>query len=350
MSEDHPLALGQLGSASTPYANGVCQESDVILAVGTTFSEPMTLGYGHRVIPEGARIVQIDLDPVEIGKVYPVEVGIAAHAKPAVSQLLAQVKAAGTTKPAISPRMQRLQEEQAAWRAEMATRSQVAEGPINAWQIYDALREATGPDAMIVAEGGTMELMHRFAARGQVFHGGEFRPIGHGIATSLGLKCAFPDRQVVCVAGDGSFMMELNELATAKRANLPITIVVVHNGAYGNMKRDQIRSYGGRVIGTELFVPELTTLAQSFGCYGARVERPSELFGAIRARSLPTRLPCWMSSAPSRGFDPLPPGRGRGVRARPAGCLKVVDVARGYALTPTLSQRERGQTGRRGRR
>jgi acetolactate synthase I/II/III large subunit len=283
VSEDHPLGLGQLGSASAPFANKVCQESDVILAVGTTFSEPMTLGYGHRVIPEGARIVQIDVDPVEIGKVYPVEVGIAAHAKPAVGQLLAQVKAAQKTKAASSPRLQRLQEEKAAWRAEMAKRSQMADGPINAWQIYDALREATDPDAVIIAEGGTMELMHRFVARSQVYHGGEFRPIGHGIATALGLKCAYPDRQVVCVAGDGSFMMELNELATAKRANLPITIVVVHNGAYGNMKRDQIRSYGGRVIGTELFVPELTTLAQAFGCYGARVERPSELLGAIKA-------------------------------------------------------------------
>jgi thiamine pyrophosphate-dependent acetolactate synthase large subunit-like protein len=136
---------------------------------------------------------------------------------------------------------------------------------------------------MVVAEGGTQELIYRFVATSLIYHGGEFRPIGHGLGTALGLKCAFPNRQVVAVSGDGSFMMELQELATAMRANLPITVVVVHNDAYGNMKRDQIRHYDGRVIGTDLHVPDLPKLAESFGAYGARVEKPAELAGAIRS-------------------------------------------------------------------
>jgi acetolactate synthase-1/2/3 large subunit len=133
-----------------------------------------------------------------------------------------------------------------------------------------------------VAEGGTQELIYRFVATAPVFHGGEFRAIGHGMGTALGLKCAFPDRQVISVSGDGSFMMELQELATAARAKLPVTVVIVHNGAYGNMKRDQVRHYDGRVIGTDLYVPDLQKLADAFGVYGVRVEKPGELAGAIR--------------------------------------------------------------------
>jgi acetolactate synthase-1/2/3 large subunit len=177
--------------------------------------------------------------------------------------------------------LERLQTEKKQWRAELAERGQRAPGPINAWQIYYALSEVADDDAMIVGEGGTMELIYRYPARAQVFHGGEFRPIGHGIGTALGLKCAYPERQVILVAGDGSFMMELQELATTVRANLPITIIIVHNNAYGNMKRDQVRHYDGRVIGTDLVVPDLGKLAEAFGIYGARVEKASDLVGAI---------------------------------------------------------------------
>src|SRR5581483_5292639 len=124
---------------------------------------------------------------------------------------------------------------------------------------------------------------HRFVSSAQVFHGGEFRPIGHGLGTALGVKCAFPDRQVVSVSGDGSFMMEMQELSTAIQNELPIVVLIVHNGAYGNMMRDQIRHYGGRVIGTKLHVPELQKLAEAFGVYTARVERPRDLVGAIQS-------------------------------------------------------------------
>ncbi|HEY3115817.1 MAG TPA: thiamine pyrophosphate-binding protein [Chloroflexota bacterium] len=281
ISEEHPLALGVLGSGSAPFANAYCQDADVILAVGATFSEPLTLGYGHRVIPEGAKVIHIDIDSGEIGKSYPAEVGIAGDAKPALHALINRLKAADHGAPP-SDRIARMQKEKAAWRANQAKEGQAADGPINQWQLYGALREAIDEDAIVVAEGGTQELVHRFVATAPVYHGGEFRAIGHGLGTALGAKCAFPDRQVVCMSGDGSFMMELQELSTAVRAQLPIVCVVVHNDAYGNMKRDQVHSYGGRVIGTELHIPDLVKLADAFGVYGARVERSADLAPAIR--------------------------------------------------------------------
>ncbi len=281
ISEEHPLALGVLGSGSAPFANAFCQDADVIVAMGTTFSEPLTLGYGHRVIPQGAKLIHIDIDPAEIGKSYPAEVGIAANAKLCLHALIAKLRATQREVPP-SDRIARMQKEKAAWRAIQAQKGQPTDGPINQWQLYGALREAIDDDAIVVAEGGTQELVHRFVATAPVYHGGEFRAIGHGLGTSLGAKCAFPDRQVVCMSGDGSFMMELQELSTAVRAQLPIVCVVVHNDAYGNMKRDQIHEYNGRVIGTELRIPDLPTLAKAFGIHGARVERSADLAPAIR--------------------------------------------------------------------
>ncbi|HZT06904.1 MAG TPA: thiamine pyrophosphate-binding protein [Chloroflexota bacterium] len=290
VSEDHPLALGVAGAAAAPFANRALQESDVVLAIGTTFSEPTTLGYGRRVIPSGARIIQVDVDPAEIGKIYAPEIGIVADAKIASRQLADEIRTRGPARADGAARLQRIGIEKRQWRAENAEHARSTSGPINPWHVYHALREAIPDDALVVGEGGTMELIHRFVARGQVFHGGEFRPIGHGIATSLGLQCAFPERRVICVAGDGSFMMEMQELATAVQHDLPILVLVLRNEAYGNMKRDQLRHYDGRVIGTELRVPDLPTLASAFGAYGARIDRPADLVGAIRA-ALDARRP-----------------------------------------------------------
>jgi acetolactate synthase-1/2/3 large subunit len=89
-------------------------------------------------------------------------------------------------------------------------------------------------------------------------------------------------RPVVCITGDGSFMLESQELATAAALKPPISIIVIRNDAYGNMKRDQIRHYGGRVIGTDLYLPDLCTLATAYGIPSERVTEPSALLAAIK--------------------------------------------------------------------
>lgn len=280
VSEHHPFSLGGIGLGEGPFVNKVCQEADVILAVGTTFSEALTRRFGDRVIPKSAKIIHVDLDPSEIGKSYSVEIGIVGDAKLALRGLIAQLRTQGR---ASSPdRVARIRGEKEAWHAEMARRGEAADGPINRWQLYGALREALDEDAIVVGEGGTGELLGSFVATAPIFHGGDYQPIGHGQGTSMGLKVAFPDRQVACVSGDGSFMTELQELATQMRAGLPILNIIVHNDAYGGMKRDQLRDYGGRVIGVDLHVPDLTMLARSFGLHGARVERSADLVSTFR--------------------------------------------------------------------
>jgi acetolactate synthase-1/2/3 large subunit len=139
-----------------------------------------------------------------------------------------------------------------------------------------------GKDAVVVGAGGTAELIRRFIAPSYAYHSGDMRAIGFGLSTSIGLSLAFLSRPVICVTGDGSFMLESQELATAAALKLPVSIIVIRNDAYANMKRDQIRHYGGRVIGTDLHLPDLCALATAYGVETERVTQPSALLPVIK--------------------------------------------------------------------
>jgi thiamine pyrophosphate-dependent acetolactate synthase large subunit-like protein len=280
--DTHPLAIGNVGFGAYPFSAAVTQESDVILAVGSTFSEGMTMGYGHRIIPEGAKIIQIDIDRGEIGKTYPVHLGIVGDAKQVVRALVEQLQGSGVKASASSPRLERLEREKAAWREEARRRGSREDSPITHWHIYETVRRVIRDDAAIVVAGCTGEMHPRLVATAPVYQSGDFRVIGHGLSSGVGMKYALPEAQVLTITGDGSFLMELQELSTAARAGFPLLAIVVHNSAYGNMKRDQIRDYDGRVTGTDLLIPDLPKLASSFGVYGAKVERPADLEPAMR--------------------------------------------------------------------
>lgn len=282
ISERHRLSLGVLGTGASPFANQACLESDVILAVGTTFSEALTLRYGNRVIPDGANIIHVDIDPKEIGKIYSVHTGIVGDAKSILRELLVALKKLGVPKSRLTPRLQKIAAEKRQWQEELARRGRASEGPIDQWHVYAALRKALRDDAVVVGEGGTVELLRRFTATARVYHSGDFRAIGCGLSLAIGLKFASPEKQVVCVSGDGSFMMEMQELATAMAQNLPIVVIIIRNSAYGNMKRDQLKHYGGRVIGTDLYLPDFRAFAASFGAHTERVEKPSELLDSFQ--------------------------------------------------------------------
>lgn len=282
LSEEHGHVVGVAGYGGYPFADEAVHEADVILAVGTTFSEGLTYRYGHRLIPDGARILQIDLDPREVSKNYPVAVGIVADAQQALEALWSVLdKLPQSHQPERRARMERLGQAKRALFDDIERRGSASDGPITHWHIEHAVRRALRWDARVVAAGCTGEITSRFVAPEPVYQSGDFRAIGHGLSGAIGIKHALPDKQVAAITGDGSFMMELAELATASRTGYPDLVVVVDNGAYGGMKRDQIRHYDGHVIGTELTLPDFEQLARSFGLYGRRVTTPAELPGVL---------------------------------------------------------------------
>ena len=275
--ENHPLALGCLGAGSRPYARKFFLESDVILALGTTFSEGTTLGFGNRIIPDKAKILQIDIDPDELGRNYPTSLSVQADVKTALRAIIDAVKSKrpSTTGAAGSRRSQEIQEAKQAWQNELDKKT-AGEG-LTYDSVLKTLNELlTGKETLVTA-GMTGDLLRNIDAATPIIHAGEFRAIGTAFATSLGVKLGLPNSRVVCVTGDGSFMMEQQELATARFHKIPVLNIVLRNNAYGGMKRDQLHHYGGRVIGTELFVPDLARLAELYGAKGHTITRPEEV-------------------------------------------------------------------------
>jgi acetolactate synthase I/II/III large subunit len=271
--ENHPLALGCLGFGSRPYSRKFFQESDLILALGATFSEGTTMRFGHEIIPEKAKIIQIDTDPEELGSNYPTALSIQADAKIALRAIIdgvksRQPKANGATTQAI-------QQAKQAWKKDLDEKT--AKSGLTYESVMKVLNELLTGKEILTTSGMTGDTLRGIDAVTPIIHAGEFRAIGTALATAMGVKLGRPDARVICVTGDGSFMMEQQELATATYHKIPVFVLILRNNAYGGMKRDQMKTYGGRVIGTELFIPDLSRLAELYGAKGFAVTRKEEL-------------------------------------------------------------------------
>ncbi|HEY3151545.1 MAG TPA: thiamine pyrophosphate-binding protein [Candidatus Binatia bacterium] len=271
--ENHPLALGCLGFGSRPYSRKFFQESDLILAVGATFSEGTTMRFGHEIIPEKAKIIQIDTDPEELGSNYPTALSIQADAKIALRAIIDGVKSRQPK--ANGARAQAIQQAKQAWKKDLDEKT--AKSGLTYESVMKALNELLTGKEILTTSGMTGDTLRGIDAVTPIIHAGEFRAIGTALATAMGVKLGRPDARVICVTGDGSFMMEQQELATATYHKIPVFVLILRNNAYGGMKRDQIKSYEGRVIGTELFVPDLPKLAELYGAKGYSVTRKEDL-------------------------------------------------------------------------
>lgn len=271
--EDHPLALGCLGNGGRMYARPFFQEADLVLAVGTSFSEGTTLGFGYKAIPEGARIVHIDIDPEQFGRIYPATLAIQADAKSALCAIIDNAK---TRSPkAASDRKPAIQQAKQAWHSEID--AQIDKSNLTYAAVLKALNDQLTGKEILTTSGMTGDTLRNVEAATPIIHAGEFRAIGTALATAYGVKIGRPDARVICVTGDGSFMMEQQELATARYHNIPVMVLILRNNAYGGMKRDQEKTYGGRIIGTELFIPDLVKLAELYGARGHRVTKKEQL-------------------------------------------------------------------------
>jgi acetolactate synthase I/II/III large subunit len=273
--ENHPLALGCLGFGSRPYARKFFQESDLILALGATFSEGTTMRFGHEIIPERAKIIQIDTDPDELGRNYPTELSIQADAKIALRAIIDGIKSRQQKASVKGSRAQEIQQAKQKWKDALTQKT--ATGGLTYESVMKALNELLTGKEILTTSGMTGDTLRGIDAVTPIIHAGEFRAIGTALATAMGVKLGRPDARVICVTGDGSFMMEQQELATASYHKIPIFVLILRNNAYGGMKRDQMKTYGGRVIGTELFIPDLPRLAELYGARGVRITQSEEL-------------------------------------------------------------------------
>ena len=267
LSDRDPLAQNILGAME------LLPTADVVLAVGTRFVDPATARWG--LGPERT-VIQLDIDPEEIGRNYPVAVGIEADAKTGLGALADLVERQGT------PLSSRGTDELEALKRRGAARAR-AVGPQADYAL--AIRDAVPDDAIVVTEMTQVGYWANLAfpvyePRTYVTPGYQ-GTLGYGFPTALGAKVAHPDRVVLSINGDGGFGFCLNELSTMVRHGIAAVVVVFTDDAFGNVKRIQQEQFGGRTIASDLLNPDYLALAAAFGLSGRKAETPEKLRTAI---------------------------------------------------------------------
>jgi len=280
--EDHPLSTGGIGRGGSGASASVLHEADVILAVGTRFSEAATGDYEMRLHP-GQRLVQVDIDAAAIGRVFPVAVGMAADARAALGALLEALRAHGRRRPRTAWRA-RVGEHREKWQHQIDA-VDFDSTPISSARVVRDLRRVTEPDAVICSDSGNFNyfLARYFPATspGTFLYPAATGPMGCALPAAMGVKIAFPERQVVAVAGDGGFAMTMQDLETCVRERIAVVAVVMNNFAYGNIKVRQQQRFANRLIGCELTNPDFGAVARLVGAGGTTVREPDDLVPAL---------------------------------------------------------------------
>jgi acetolactate synthase-1/2/3 large subunit len=278
----HTNYAGDVGIGINPALGDAVKNADLLILLGGRLSEMPSSGYTLVDIPYPKQtLVHIHPDSSELGRVY--KPALAINADPA--SFAAALTALNPAKPPRwAARTEAMRAAYLAWSTPPETGpGDVAMGPIMNW-----LEETLPKDAILTNGAGNYATwVHRFH-RFRAFNT-QAAPasgsMGYGLPAAVAAKALFPDREVVCFAGDGCFLMHGQEFATAMRYNLPIIVVVVNNGIYGTIRMHQERDYPNRVSGTGLTNPDFASFARAFGGHGETVTKTTDFAAAyLRAR------------------------------------------------------------------
>jgi len=284
----HPCYAGDLGIGPNPRLLARVKSADLVLLIGGRFSEMPSQSYSVIDIPEPQmKLVHVHPGAEELGRVYHPHLAINA------------------TPTAFCSELEKLQApEKITWRGESDTahadylawgdKATPVPGAVNLGEIMVWLRENLPHDAIVTQGAGNFSgWVHRFY-RVRKFGGlvgGTSGSMGYGLPAAVAMQTLYPERIVICVSGDGDFLMTGQDFATAIQYELPVIVLVADNGIYGTIRMHQEREYPGRVIATGLRNPDFVAYALAFGGYGAVVEKTAEFpaaFAAARASGKPS--------------------------------------------------------------
>ena len=284
-----PCYAGHLSLGPDPALVARLRDADLLVVVGGRLGDIETGGYTAIAPPGvGRTLVHVHPAPEEIGRVYEPTLGI-------VSAGTRFAEALGATPPLDpAPRRSELEAAHAAYLANLEGRA--LPGDVDATAVIRLLGDVLEDDAIVTNGAGNFTVwVHRFHAfrRYRTQLAPASGAMGYGLPAAVAARIAHPDRQVVCVAGDGDFLMSVSELATAVQHDAPIVVIVLDNGMYGTIRMHQERHFPGRVSGTDLRNPDFAALAVSFGCRGESVARTEDVRPALEralAAAVPTVL------------------------------------------------------------
>ncbi len=278
----HSSYAGDSGIGINPALAKEIAGADLVLLLGGRYSEMPSSTYSLIESPyPKQKLVHVYPDPSELGRVYRPDLPIVAAPEDFVAAL-ATLNPPG--EPAWAARTERMHQAYRTW----STPPKTGPGAVHMGPIMEWIEANVPQDAIFTNGAGNyatwVHRFHRFRA-----YNTQAAPcsgsMGYGLPAAVAAKQMFPQREVICFAGDGCFMMHGQEFATAVRYNLPIITVVVNNGFYGTIRMHQEREYPGRVVGTGLTNPDFADFARAYGGHGETVEKTEDFAAAyIRAR------------------------------------------------------------------
>jgi acetolactate synthase-1/2/3 large subunit len=273
--DDHPLALGMPGMHGTYTAITALQKADLLIALGVRFDDRVT-GNVKAFAPH-AKVIHVDVDPAEIGKVRAADVPIVGDARRVLEQLIE----AWADRPV--PERTAWTDTLRGWQRDYPLRyDQQPDGPIKPQYVIEELYRLTGGDATIVAGVGQHQMwtsqFWKFTKPRRWINSGGLGTMGFAVPAAVGAKAGRPADLVFAIDGDGCFQMTMQELITAATEGINVKVAVINNGAHGMVKQWQRLFYGGRLsaslLGNKV---DYVKLAEGMGCVGLRAETPDEV-------------------------------------------------------------------------
>ena len=314
--EDHPLACGMSGIWGTRVANETIRQADVLVAIGTAFGEADCSSWRpeHTFAIPPTRVIQIDIDPEEIGKIYPVEVGIVGDAKTVLRQLVDALRGWTPRADAVQRRVTALDQRRTSWQEELVTTKHDNGTPVHPARLLDEVAKAAPRDAIYVTDvgwnkNGAGQQLPSFLPQSFITSGA-LATMGFAPAAAIGAKIGAPDRTVICLVGDGGFLSVCGALTTAVELGVPVVWVIFNNFCFSTI-RTVGTSYFNNSYGTEFttpdgkpYNPDFPLLARAFGVDAARVDAPGDLSNALKTAFAANRP--YLLEVRTRGDVPMP--------------------------------------------
>jgi len=306
---NHPLSLGMLGMHGTYWANMAIMESDLLIAIGSRFDDRVT-GKIEAFAPQ-AKIIHIDIDPTSISKNVRVDLPIVGDCKRILSKILSLLEEEDTTP--FKAGLDRWHHQIERFKAIHNMKYEQKE-MIKPQYVIEKINELTKGDAIISTEVGQNQMWTAqyfpFVKPRTLLTSGGLGTMGFGLPAAMGAQAAFPNRLVIDIAGDGSFQMNSQELATVVQYQLPVKVVILNNGYLGMIRQWQEFFYGKRYASSSLegTSPDFVKLAEAYGAVGFRTNKPEEVVPILKkAFSIPEPVVIDILVDPEENVYPMVP-------------------------------------------
>ncbi|HAT1512326.1 acetolactate synthase large subunit [Morganella morganii] len=275
--QQHPLYLGMLGMHGARYTNMILQESDLLIVVGARFDD-RAIGKAEQFCPD-AKIIHVDIDRAEISKIKQPDIAINADAGQVLTMLLPQIEV--NTRQAWNDHITQIKQE---FPLEQMNKSD----PLSHFGLIAAVADAVDNDAIITTDVGQHQMWvaqaYPLCRPRQWLTSGGLGTMGFGLPAAIGAALAEPSRKIVCFTGDGSIMMNIQEMATAAEHNLDIKIILMNNQALGMVHQQQTLMFNEHIVASAYpYQTDFVTIAKGFGLHTCDLNKESDPHAALQA-------------------------------------------------------------------